>query len=203
MVKKTEYFLKRIFWISRDPPTFWPKVKKYQFFLRLPLALKTCSLSDQGLNCTLEWVARAGIVLIKVQHISIPSGAPIFWRCLWQRNAKWYEKSPGYPLGNRNGLYYFFSHSPVLATHSTSHTHTYKSTVIHFSGPDSTEYFWHSSETEKGNGNSAVVKLLWQHMAVRGNVHCARCLFRIAGGGGAVGEPDLLSIFHLLSLSLR
>ena len=178
-------------------PSYWP------VFWRLPLALKTCSLSDQGLNCTLEWVARAGIVLVKVQHISIPSGAPIFWRCLWQRNAKWYEKSPGYPLGNRNGFYYFFSHSPVLATHSTSHTHTYKSTVIHFSGPDSTEYFWHSSETEKGNGNSAVVKLLWQHMAVRGNVHCARCLFRIAGGGGAVGEPDLLSISHLLSLSLR
>ena len=47
------------------------------------------------------------------------------------------------------------------------------------------------------------LKLLWQHMAVRGNVHCARCLFRIAGGGGAVDEPDLLSISHLLSLALR
>ena len=123
------------------PPPILTKSKKKSVFLRLPLALKTCSLSDQGLNCTLEWVARAGIVLVKVQHISIPSGAPIFWRCLWQRNAKWYEKSPGYPLGNRNGFYYFFSHSPVLATHSTSHTHTYKSTVIHFSGPVSTEYF--------------------------------------------------------------
>ena len=55
---------------------------------------------------------------------------------------------------------------------------------------------------QKRERNSAVVKLLWQHMAVRGNVHCARCLFRIADGGGAVGEPDLLSISHLLSLTL-
>ena len=44
-------------------------------------------------------------------------------------------------------------------------------------------------------------KLLWQHMAERGNVHCAICLLRIAGGGGAVDEPDLLSISHLLSLT--
>ena len=39
------------------------------------------------------------------------------------------------------------------------------------------------------------MKLLWQHMVVRGNVHCARCLFRIADGGGAVGvgEPNVVT----------
>ena len=31
--KKSEYFLIRIFWIGRDPPPFWPKVKKNSFFM--------------------------------------------------------------------------------------------------------------------------------------------------------------------------
>ena len=133
VLRQTPWYLTRLY--VKHPPTS----PHSMCCARLPGLLSP--ITNQGLNCTLEWVARAGIVLVKVQHISIPSGAPIFWRCLWQRNAKWYEKSPGYPLGNRNGFYYFISHSPVLATHSTSHTLTYKSTFIHLSGPDSREYF--------------------------------------------------------------
>ena len=100
VLQQAPWYLTRLY--VRHPPTS----PHSMCCARLPGLLSP--ITNQGLNCTLEWVARAGIVLVKVQHISIPSGAPIFWRCLWQRNAKWYEKSPGYPLGNRNGLYYFF-----------------------------------------------------------------------------------------------
>ena len=122
VLRQTPWYLTRLY--VKHPPTS----PHSMCCARLPGLLSP--ITNQGLNCTLEWVARAGIVLVKVQHISIPSGAPIFWRCLWQRNAKWYEKSPGYPLGNRNGLYYFFfsqssSCNPLYFTYTYIQVHSY------------------------------------------------------------------------------
>ena len=37
MVKKSEYFLIRIFWIGRDPPPFLTESKKKQYFFTAPL----------------------------------------------------------------------------------------------------------------------------------------------------------------------
>ena len=39
MVKISEYFLIRIFWIGQDPPPFLIESKKNSIFLRLPLVI--------------------------------------------------------------------------------------------------------------------------------------------------------------------
>ena len=55
MVKKSEYFLIRMFWIGRDPPPFWPKVKK-QFFMP-PLIVENVYLFSRWLGVLLRWLA--------------------------------------------------------------------------------------------------------------------------------------------------